>query len=380
MRKLIALTMALALSAVACGGGSGPDPADDPNGALRAALERLAEYEGVEMSLRLSSDAESLVALSEGDLDADTAEQVLGSSLVIRSKTADDPADSQFELAANIAGIEDAVELKAVGDTLYVRGDVEGLASTFGADTAGIDGFAAQAASQPGFEFVGPALEGEWIGISGLTEGMKALTGAVGATETPSEEDTKAIEQLTDALADAAQVTQGDKEGPGTNLVATVDIRKAFESFSAFASELGNLPAGTALPPGSDIPEGEVAIDVWIDGGDLTQVQFDFTQLAEFTDDPMPEGVNELALTLGIAEFTDAIEAPEDAATVDFQQLFQGLFQGFAGSESSETSPVPGDICAELATQLADQPQEVIDQVASQFEAECPDLADQLGG
>ncbi|MEO8322692.1 MAG: hypothetical protein ABI571_00975, partial [Actinomycetota bacterium] len=223
MRKIFGLVLALALVAGACGGDSGPGPAEDPQGALQAALDRLGEYEGVTLGLSIAADTGSLVALSEGDLTEDNAQQVIDSSITVSAKQSGD-AGSQFEMSANIAGIDNAVELKTVDNTFYLRADVQGLAGAFGADTSQLDAFAQQAGAAPGFEFVGPALQGEWIGITGIDAAMEQFTGQ---QATPSEADQEAIKKLTDALGDAAEVTEGDKDGPGDNLVATVNLREA---------------------------------------------------------------------------------------------------------------------------------------------------------
>lgn len=382
MRKIFGLVLALALVAGACGGDSGPDPAEDPQGALQAALDRLGEYEGVTLTMSIAADTGSLVALGEGDLTEDNATKVVDSSITLSAKQSDGDAGSQFEMSANIAGIDNAVELKTVDNTFYLRADVQGLADAFGADTSQLDAFAQQAGAAPGFEFVGPALQGEWIGITGIDTAMEQLTGQ---QATPSEADQEAIKKFTDALGDAAEVTEGDKEGPGVNLVATVNLRDAYSSLSEIAAGLAQIPGG-GLPSEADVPDADISIDTWIEDGNLTQVEFDLTQLADLGDNPLPEGVGELAFRITIDEFTDSVEAPDGAVEVDFQEIFQGLSGslglGGSGDTGGDTGTDTGtsDICDQLATQLDGQPQDVIDQITSQFEAECPDLADQVGG
>lgn len=382
MRKIFGLVLALALVAGACGGDSGPDPAEDPQGALQAALDRLSEYEGVTLTMSIAADTGSLVALGEGDITEDNATKVVDSSITLSAKQSDGDAGSQFEMSANIAGIDNAVELKTVDNTFYLRADVQGLADAFGADTSQLDAFAQQAGAAPGFEFVGPALQGEWIGITGIDTAMEQLTGQ---QATPSEADQEAIKKFTDALGDAAEVTEGDQEGPGDNLVATVNLRDAYSSLSEIAAGLAQVPGG-GLPSEADVPDADISIDTWIEDGNLTQVEFDLTQLGDLSDNPIPEGVGEIAFRITIDEFTDSVEAPDGAVEVDFQEIFQGLSGslglGGSGDTGGDTGTDTGtsDICDQLATQLDGQPQEVIDQVTSQFEAECPDLADQLGG
>ncbi|MPZ70968.1 MAG: hypothetical protein GEU71_15805, partial [Actinobacteria bacterium] len=307
MRKIFGLVLALALVAAACGGDGGPDPADDPKGALQAALDRLSEYEGVSLTMSIASDTASLVAASEGDLTEDNAQKVIDSSLTLSAVSSEDPTNAQFQLAANIAGIDNAFEMRAADNTLFLRADVSGLAEAFGADTSQLDAFEAEAGAAPGFEFVGPALEGEWIGLTGLDSAMDQLGGGIGAVETPSEEDLASIKKFTDALGDAAEVTTGDKEGPGDHLVATVNLREAYASLSEIAGTLTQVP-GTELPPDSEVPDKDISVDVWIDGGNLTQAELDLTQMADLGDSELPEGVDQLAFRIGIEEFTGGVE------------------------------------------------------------------------
>lgn len=378
MRKIFGLVLALALVAAACGGDGGPDPSEDPKGALQAALDRLAEYEGVTLTLSIAADTGSLVAVSEGELTEENAQKVIDSSITLSAKQSTDPKDAEFELAANIAGIDNAFELRAVDNTLYLRADVEGLASAFGADTSQLDAFAQEAGAAPGFEFVGPALDGEWIGLTGLDSALEQFGG--GAVGSPSEADQEAIKKLTDALGDAAEVTAGDKDGPGDHLVATVNLRDIYSSVSEMAASLTQVP-GTELPPESEVPDEDISIDVWIDGGDLTQAEIDLAQMADIGESELPEGVEQLAFRIGVEEFTDSVEAPDGAIEVDLMQIFSGLMGSIPGTDGGSGSvEVPADICDQLAAQLEEQPQEVIDQVVGQFEAECPDLAEQLGG
>ena len=66
MKKLLSLVAALALVGGACGGSSGPDPADDPKGALVSAFENL-EGESSTFVFTIVSTPESLDALASQD-------------------------------------------------------------------------------------------------------------------------------------------------------------------------------------------------------------------------------------------------------------------------------------------------------------------------
>jgi hypothetical protein len=375
MRKLLISAVAAALLLGACGGDDGgPDPADDPKGALTNAIEALNDYEGVTMTMSVDSDTDSLVALSEGSLSDDQAQQILDSGLTITSKSAEDPADAQAEIAVDIAGTDGAVEMKFVDNTLYARADVAGIMDTFGQDSSQLDAFEQQASGQPGFEFVGPALHGEWIAMKGFEQAFQQFGGAQ-ASE-PTEAQKKAIETFTAALQDSANVETGDLEGPGENIVATVPLRNVYDNFVDLAGELG-ASATTPMPPASEVPNEDLRIDTWVEDGRLTQVALDFKQFANYEGaDPIPEGADKFALILGLEEFTGDVQAPDDATQVDLSQVMQSFLGTGLGTNTAPggTTGTSDELCNELEAQLQGQPQDVVDQFKDLYGAQCPDL------
>jgi hypothetical protein len=375
MRKLLISAVAAALLLGACGGDDGgPDPADDPKGALTNAIEALNDYEGVTMTMSVDSDTDSLVALSEGSLSDDQAQQILDSGLTITSKSAEDPADAQAEIAVDIAGTDGAVEMKFVDNTLYARADVADIMDTFGQDSSQLDAFEQQASGQPGFEFVGPALHGEWIAMKGFEQAFQQFGGAQ-ASE-PTEAQKKAIETFTAALQDSANVETGDLEGPGENIVATVPLRDVYDNFVDLAGELG-ASATTPMPPASEVPNEDLRIDTWVEDGRLTQVALDFKQFANYEGaDPIPEGADKFALILGLEEFTGDVQAPDDATQVDLSQVMQSFLGTGLGTNTAPggTTGTSDELCNELEAQLQGQPQDVVDQFKDLYGAQCPDL------
>lgn len=368
-RKLVMAAVAATLVMTACGGG-GPDPAEDPQGSLEAALNALSEYEGVTATLSLASDTQSLSALSEGELTDEDAQKILDSSLSFSSLNADKPEDAEAEMTVNVAGSEDAVEMKVLGTELYLRADVQGLMEQFGADTSQLDTFEQQAGSQPGFEFVGPALAGDWIVIKGLDQLQEQL--GAGAATQPTEAQQEAINKFTDALKNNSDVETGDKEGPGDHLVATVGLRGLYEDISSLASELGAGAAGS-MPPASEVPDEDISLDTWVEGGQLTQIELDLTQFKDFPDADFPEGVEALAIRLGLEEFTGGVEAPADAAEVDVNTIMQGLMGGMGGGAGADTGNA-ADICAQLEEGLEGQPKDVVDSMEQAYGEQCPEV------
>jgi hypothetical protein len=367
-RKLLMAAVAATLVLSACGGG-GPDPAEDPKGSLEAALNALSEYEGVTASLSLASDTQSLSALSEGELTDEDAQKILDSSLSFSSLNAAKPEDAEAEMSVNVAGSDGAVEMKVLGTELYLRADVRGLMEQFGADTSQLEAFEQQAGSQPGFEFVGPALAGDWIVINGLDQLQEQL--GAGAATQPTEAQQEAINKFTDALKNNSDVVTGDKEGPGDHLVATVGLRGLYEDISSLAGELGAGAAGS-MPPASEVPDEDIALDTWVEGGQLTQIELDLTQFKDFPDADFPDGVEALAIRLGLEEFTGGVEAPSDAAEVDVNTIMQGLMGGMGGAGAATGGPT--DICAELEEGLKGQPKDVVDSMEAAYGEQCPEV------
>jgi hypothetical protein len=372
VRRFLVLLLSGALTLSACGGDSGPDPAEDPKGALTAALEKLGEYEGITATVSLDSDTGSLVAASEGELTEELAQVILDSSLAITSKSGDKPEDAQAEFVADIAG--DRAELRVVEETLYARADVAELVARFEGDPAELDQFRQQA--PPGFEFVGTLLDGDWIAITGAQEFAEQFAeqfgGPIPSEEEAAEFQKELADKLSAAFEDNATVESVGSDDVGDHLEARIALRGLYEAFVELmqsAPGIGTLPPGT-FPPASEVPDEELTVDAWIDGGDLVQIAFDFLKIAEtFEAEPAPPGVENLGLRIQLEEFTGDVEAPDAADTVDFQQIFQGLLGAGIGSGSGSMEVEQPDL-GELCSQLEGAPPEVVEQ----FAEECPEL------
>lgn len=369
MRRFLALLLSSALLLAACGGDSGPDPADDPKAALKAAFEKIGEYEGLTVTLRLDSDTDSLVAVSEGELTDEQAQAILDSSLTVTAKQSGQPEDAQLELTADISG--DTAELKLVEQVLYARADVGELVERFGGDISEVNQFRQQA--PPGFEFIGPLLDGEWVAFEGLKEFAEQFGGAQ-QTEEQTDFQKEMSAKLGAAVEENSTVDSVGDDDIGHHLEASIALRGLYDAFLEIAGSapgMGTLPPGS-FPPASEIPNENLTIDAWIDGGDLVQLGFDFIRIAEtFEADPPPAGVERLGLLLGIEEFTGDVKAPDPAERVDFGQLMQGFFGlGAGGFMQEEEAAPPGQDLEDLCKQLKGAPEEVVEQ----FAEECPEL------
>lgn len=363
MKRLVALALPLVLFVAACGGSEGPDPAANPKDALVSAFENMSESDGLQIVLSLEADADSMMAMSEGSLAEEDAQKILDSSLTVRTRGQGE--DAQFEMVANVAGEED-VTIKVVDKILYAQVDVEGLVETFGGDPSELDAAAQQAEAQ-GLGFVRNAIEGDWLAISGLDEFSKQFGGASGGEVTPDQQ--KLLNDMTEAVKESAEVTHEGSDDAGDHLVVGLPLRDLYEQLMPTIQGLaGAAPVGT-LPPASEIPEGNLELDVWVQDDRVSQVVFDFVRIAQtFGGEDIPEGVESFGIKLELDEFGEDIEVPDDAVEVDGAQLMQTFMGGLMQGMSGTGAPAPSSSFD--CSQLEGAPQEVIDQFADV----CPGL------
>lgn len=376
MRKILGVLLAGALVVGACsdGGDGGPDPSENPKEALIEAFEDFGEGDGLSVKLSVASDEESLsAAFAEGDdVPPEMAETVLDSSITIAGNNAETPEDAKAEIIFELAG-EEAAEMSIDGYDLYLRADVPYILETFGQDPAVID---QQLSTLPeGMDFVEQAVDNEWIHLTGLEQLAQQAEASGGSSGIPniSEEQQKAVEQLSQTMEQNSEVVEGDEDGPGTHLEVTVDLQAFLEDFEEVAAGLGQMPGGEGLDEmsgGSDVPEGDLIVDAWVEDGSLTQIEFDLIKNAEALgeDGDMPEGVEELGLLLEFDEFDGDVEAPDDAVDVSFEEILGAMMGGFGamGGETETSAPGAADPCEAIADLPANQ-QEAYKDI-------CPDL------
>lgn len=357
MRRAMIVLTALLLLIGACGG------SEDPKQRLVEGINGLSEGEGVSMTITLQSNVGSLQALAKEDgdrLEAEDAQKILDSSVELSSKNAQQPKDAAGELALNLAGKSDAVELKFIGDSLFVRADVAQVVETLGQDPSVLQRLSQQA-SASGLPFLQAALRGEWLRLDGVSA-LAAQFGGPQAQPQSQEQQQRTIREFAETMKQQARVQEGDEEGPGDHLVSTINLRDFYRSLLDLAQRLGQRVPQAALPSPDEVPNESIELDTWVEDDSLRQVEFDFLQLDKLDDDQIPAGVNELALRVGIEEFTGEVSRPQDAVEVDPRALF-ALFapaQLGEGAKSAQTA----NVCA----RLKNAPPEV----KRQFVQECP--------
>ncbi|MDQ3952970.1 MAG: hypothetical protein M3279_08425 [Actinomycetota bacterium] len=317
-----ALLCAAALFAGACAGGGEEEAAENPEQAFSEALDALAEYEGITVEMTVEGDPASLAAQ---DMTEEEAEKLLDSSLTISAK-GETAADAQAQIVVNVAGNEDAVELRVREQTLYARLEVRDLVEEFGGNAAEIDATVEQATAQ-GFDFARPLVDGEWIGIEGIDELAEQFGG--GAASPDAEEAQAIADELAQILDQNARVTSEGTDDVGAHLVVTLALKDVVSESLDALQGLSGAPAG-AIPSDAlqEVPDAEIPVDVWISDGQIVQIEFDVVKISEELDEPQPEGVEDMALRMTVDEFTDDVEAPSDFTPIDLQEILQTVFGG----------------------------------------------------
>ena len=336
LRRVAALLLAGALLATACSegpGGGEEDASENPEAALSEALDAFSDYEGVTLVMSLTAGADDIAA---ADIPADVAEKIVNSSITI-SGTGSTLEDQEVSMTFNVGGNEDAVEMRVIKDSVYLRAEVSDLVQEFGGDMAMIDAAAQQFAAQ-GMDFAQAAVDGEWIGIENAAAALEQIAGP---QPTPDPEKAAEFgERIAGILESNADVTSEGSDDVGEHLVATLPVKETAEEFLDAIEGLGTLPPGTVPTEGlEDLPEADIPIDVWIADGQLVQVELDFVAIGRALGEEPTEGIDELGLRLEIAEFDDPVEAPADFVPIDLQEIMQGIFGAVGGGASAGGSP-----------------------------------------
>lgn len=325
--------------------GDAPPAEEDPTGALVAAFEETSAADAQTITLTIQSTPESLAAAAEGStLPPEAADTILGSSLSISGAKSEDAAEQSARLSLAIPGT-DGVEVIFSDRDLYLRADVRGLAEALGQDTAMIDQFLQSPIAQES-PFLEQAVNGEFIRIEGADE----LAGSTGGTQQLAQQQEQLLREFTEAIKADAQVTSEGEDDVGEHLLVTMPFKSIYQRFMDLAGQLGTgLPPGS-VPPESEIPQGDLELDVWVSDGRVAQIELDLVRLSEATDGDIPEGVEELAIRMAFTEEAEEITPPEDAVTVTGEQIMGLIFGGaFGGDElpggdlPTEAPDAPGD-------------------------------------
>ena len=332
----------LAITATACGGDD-VDAESDPEGALRDAIQALGEWDGVGLTLSLQADETAREAMRE-EMSDDAIDRVLGGSLGLLATN--DGDTTAMALDVTIDGSEVAAVQFHDESDIYLRVDFEAIAELV--DDPDLEAELSTMLAEAEQFGLGDAADGlqqgGWVHVTGLEQMMNMVGGMDGATP-PDEADEEESERLVEEVsAHTLAFVDGDvsvahigSEDAGERLRATTDGA----SLRTYLTDLTSIFAGSDLVGGldqgmveedfSDIPSDEqVSLDVWVDGGEVSQIALD---IASYADDL--EG--ELLFVVAMEEYTGGIDAPTDVTTVDLFQIV-GQFMGGLGGGFGDDS------------------------------------------
>lgn len=321
----------------ACGDDDGAAVQEDPKTALSEAVGALEDYDGIELTFGFDGDPDAIAAASEGDMDADEADLLLGSSMILRA-AGEDESDAQVEFVVNV-GDTDVLEFRALPEKqVFVRLDLDAMGELVDdpAFTESVDEAVAQAEAFGLGELATAVRSGDWIELEGLEQLTEFAEGMTGETEETTEEvpedvRTRIVDSLQRFVDEDTDVTYVGEESAGERVTATTtqaDLAALFEELATVAGDAGGVDPealGAEVPEAGDEP---VTLDFWIADGRLSQVGVD---LAEADDTgETPEGTYVLA---AIAEFDGTVEAPAESTRIDLFAIMGNFLGGAMGGD-----------------------------------------------
>lgn len=310
-----------------------------PRAAVRSAANSTANQK--EGTFRLS------VVGAESDLNALfnegaplTDEDRAGLGVLRNSYLEVSTGGGKFGLDVKAGDLEHAIELRYIGEKLYARADIAGLARVFSGSAEEINKDLSRMAGQEGFGFLSAAAAGKWIvadlsTLSGLFDGLGKQFGLgtdtsipmpTGPTQIPSE-FAGLKDAVGKALTEDVSIKDAGNDDAGDHYVATVSsLRTFYAKVRPALTQLGALPMADQLPAVDEVPDKPASLDVWVKGGRVSRVEFDLRQLAGSTP---PADAGRVALRVDIKRDGGSISAPGDAVPVDIAGLVGKLFSQF---------------------------------------------------
>ena len=311
-RPLAAITVVAALSGlVGCSGSSGGG--DSVKGGVLTGVDQLSGADRLTSTVRLDATAAELQSVAKstgGAMDATTAAAIAGSSIVIENVKRDGGTDLDVQAVNNGDSL---LELRAVGDTLYIQGDVRGILDLVKKPKVYAN-LQAQTKSMP--TFVRAAVAGQWVSLpASALSSLSALSG--GAASTSASKGPRLLADLRRSIDRHATVTKEGSDSRGDHYVLHADAR-------SLAADL-RASIETAVPGGSfvsqripkDVAKKDVEFEAWVRGGALSELSINVLQ---FAGGEASSGQT-LPLTITFVRSGDDIAAPSDVTPVDLTQL-----------------------------------------------------------
>ena len=348
--------LAVGLTLAACGSAAQGGAADQTSQqAVNSAISALGKQSSLSVRVSIPITPERAQQLSKKGGQALTpaqAQTVASGSLLLTERTghgeALDSTQAQTDQANSYSvsltvGSDTPVDVRYVGQSLYVRVQASKLASDVGQSPSRVSGLQSSLA-QANLLVPGPSALGQdqWVEISHASlESLAPLRQAesqVGNLAGLEASATRLGADLGRALSANSTVARTVSSRAGDGYSVTVDAHGLLTALAPdIQSTLGALPkVGSSITSKinnaeGSIPAGQTAvIDVYVSNGALHQVDVDLNQFAgsDKVDFPVP-----LRLVFG---FPGEVSAPTGAVQLDLSKL-PSLFQGLTGGGSSSS-------------------------------------------
>lgn len=277
-KRYLAGATAAIIAIAAAAGCAGQIKKLEPKLELRDAAQHLADAGRAGFTLRLTGNADDLIAAYAPD-DATAGDKAMMRTLFHSSVTiAYDKAgagtdDDRAALAATVDGVA-GTEIRVVGKTLYAKAPVAGLAAKFGA-AGDVGDLRKEAASEtPGLEAL---FDGKWIAID-LQDA--ANTAGLPSPGTDPEKTLAEVRKSAQSLAGGATVVR-DGADPG-HLIVTSSTTKAYAEVKRLVTALAPAGGGGIADELGDAPKDRpIVLDLWVKDGDLTAAELNLLQFAD---------------------------------------------------------------------------------------------------
>jgi hypothetical protein len=292
-----------------CGGSGGGDATKD---ALLTGFDGVANADRLTTTIHLDTTSEDLQKLgqaSESPLDPQVATAIAAANIVIETVRGDD--GTALDVTGE-AGGPTLVEIRSVGDTLYLQGDVRGIYSLIGKESDYAD-LKAQTHSMPAF--VQAAVDGQWVSLPAST--LTSLANLGGGQSSSSGNGPRLLTELRRSIEQHATATEAGTDSHGTHYVLRADTRDLVKDLRAALQSA--VPGGSVLS--GRVPDNAarktITFDAWVRDGAVTQLSIDLLQFS----DAHGESPSTLPLVITFDRSGDDIAAPADATPVDLTQL-----------------------------------------------------------
>ena len=345
----------------------------EPKIALRDAFSGFTANRSGAVELSIASSSDEVLAFAQSadpgssasvmsDEDLDT---LLSSSLDVAYDLGDDRKSETDDSSSVLVRVDDLVagELRSVGQTLYARADVDGLAKRFPDMQQGLDEVRSGLTGGDGVSEPAPAevvepvtafLDGEWISVdvAAYLKQLEEMTAGQDGGAAGLDMSDYASDEMRDLLGSALEdavtsVTRREDDQIGDHLVAKVDLRKAYTRLRAGLPALVDGEQADVmeqqLPPVSEVPDKQIDVSFWVRDGELKRAELD---VAQFVDDAAGSFV--LRADVGSGR---EISAPDGAVEFDLGALmaagmsaYQAGDEGYAvGEDGAPVEGVVGD-------------------------------------